>query len=131
MAKILLVDDEADVCDFMFKFFEERNFEVLSAISGDEALLIIKRDHPDITLLDIRMKGRNGIEILREIKNIDNGAKVIMVTCVNDAKEMTRAKDLGAVAYVTKPLVLNDLMEVVLRNMGRRYNFFNFRRKYW
>ena len=130
MAILLLVDDEVDVCDFMFRFFEERNFEVSSAVSGDEALLIIKRDRPDIILLDIRMKGKNGMETLREIKEIDNGAKVVMVTCVNDAEEMTRAKDLGAVAYMTKPLVLSDLMEVVLRNMGRRRNLFNFRREH-
>ncbi len=130
MAKILLVDDEIDVCDFMFRFFEERNFEVSSAITGDEALLTIKRDRPDIILLDIRMKGGDGIEILREIKKIDSGAKVVMVTCVNDTEEMARAKDLGAVAYITKPLVLSDLMEVVLRNMGRRHNLFNLRRKH-
>lgn len=130
MARILLVDDEIDVCDFMSRFFEERNFEVSSAASGEEALLAVTRDRPDVILLDIRMKDKNGMEVLKEIKEIDSGAKVIMVTCVDDAEQMTKAKDMGAAAYITKPLVLSDLMEIVLRNVGRRRNFFNFRRRH-
>jgi DNA-binding response OmpR family regulator len=128
MTKILLVDDEIDVCDFMLRFFEERNFEVFSATSGNEAMLIIERDRPDIILLDIRMKDKDGMEILRSIKNINAEAKVVMVTCVNDEREMAKAKDLGASAYITKPLILGDLMEVVLSNLGGRRNFFHFGR---
>lgn len=130
MTKILLVDDETDVCDFMLRFFEERNFQVLSAASGNEALLIVKKDRPDIILLDIRMKDKDGIEVLKEIKTINGDAKVVMVTCVDDAEAMARAKSLGAAAYITKPLVLSDLMEVVLRNLGARRNFFDLRRNF-
>lgn len=129
MVKILLVDDEADVCNFMTRFFEERNFETFSATSGSEALRIVEEDRPDIILLDIKMKERDGIEVLKEIRNINRDAKIVMVTCVEDAEAMKAAKNLGAAAYITKPLVLNDLMEVVLRNLGRRRTFFNFRRK--
>ena len=112
----------------MLRFFEERNFEVFSATSGNDALLAFKKNSPDIILLDIRMKDRDGIEILKEIRKMNRDAKVVMVTCVNDTEEMTLAKSLGASAYMTKPLILSDLMEVVLRNLGRRRNFFNFRR---
>ncbi|MDD5680281.1 MAG: response regulator [Candidatus Omnitrophica bacterium] len=128
MKKILLVDDEADVCNFMMRFFEERNFEAFSATSGNEALRILEKDRPDIILLDIKMKDRDGMEILKEIKNINKDAKVVMVTCVDDTEAMKRAKDLGAAAYITKPLVLSDLMEIVLRNLSRSRSFFSFRR---
>ncbi len=129
MVKILLVDDEADVCDFMLRFFGERNFEVLSATNASEALLIAKRDRPDIVLLDIRMKDRDGMEILKEIRTMNSDAKVVMVTCVDDAETAKKAKALGAADYVTKPLVLSDLMDVVLRNLGKRRSFFSFRRR--
>ncbi len=129
MVKILLVDDEADVCDFMLRFFEERNFEVFSATSGGEALLIAKKDRPDIVLLDIRMKDSDGMEILKEIRLINSDTKVVMVTCVDDAETAKKAKTLGAAAYVTKPLVLSDLMDVVLRNLGKHRSFFNLRRR--
>jgi len=128
MTKILLVDDEIDVCDFMLRFFEERNFEVSSATNGNDALLMMEENRPDIILLDIRMKDRDGIEILKEMRNINGDAKVVMVTCVDDAEAMKEAKNLGAAAYITKPLVLSDLMEVVLRNLGGRRSFFNLRR---
>lgn len=128
MTKILLVDDEIDVCDFMLRFFEERNFEVSSATNGNDALLMMEENRPDIILLDIRMKDRDGIEILKEMRNINGDAKVVMVTCVDDAEMMKKAKNLGAAAYITKPLVLSDLMEVVLRNLGGRRSFFNLRR---
>ena len=55
MVKILIVDDERDVCDFVKNFFEERGFEVLTASNGKEALPIAEKEEPLIVLLDIRM----------------------------------------------------------------------------
>ena len=130
MAKILLVDDEWDVCDFMLRFFEERHFEVFTAMSGSDALLSAERARPNIILLDIRMKDMSGIEVLKRIKRINIDTRVVMVTCVDDIEAMKEAKDLGAAAYITKPLVLNDLMEVVLGSLGRHRNFFNFGRHF-
>ena len=130
MTRILLVDDEWDVCDFMMRFFEERNFEVLTAQSGSDAISIAEKARPNIILLDIRMKDMSGIEVLKGIKRINSDSKVVMVTCVDDLGAMKEAKDLGAAAYITKPLVLNDLMEVVLGSLGRHRNFFNFGRHF-
>ncbi len=129
MTRILLVDDEWDVCDFMLRFFEERNFEVFTAQNGSDALLITKRNRPNIILLDIRMKNMDGMAVLKGIKRINTDAKVVMVTCVDDIEAMKEAKGLGAAAYITKPLVLNDLMEVVLGSLGQRRNFFNLGRR--
>ncbi|MBU4375989.1 MAG: response regulator [Candidatus Omnitrophica bacterium] len=128
MTRILLVDDEWDVCDFMMRFFAERNFEVFTATNGSDAILIAERDKPHIALLDIRMKDMSGIEVLKKIRRINKNLKVVMVTCVSDLEAMKEAKSLGATAYITKPLVLANLMEVVMSNLGRRRNFFNFGR---
>lgn len=130
MTKILLVDDEWDVCDFMLRFFKERNFEVFTAQNGIDALSIAEKDRPNIVLLDLRMKDMSGMEVLKGIRRINADARVVMVTCVQDVEAMKEAKDLGAVAYITKPLVLNNLMEIVLGSLGRQRNFFNFGRRF-
>lgn len=114
MIKILVVDDEIDVCDFVKNFFQERNFRVFTALNGEEALRVVRKESPSIILLDIRMKEIDGIEVLRKIRKIDKDVKVIMVTAVVEQEKMDAAKKLGAAKYVTKPLVLGDLEATVM-----------------
>jgi len=109
MRKILVVDDEIDVCDFVKNFFEERAFRVYTALNGQEALRIVKKEKPHLILLDIRMKGMDGIETLKKIREVNKDVKVIMVTAVEDQEKMDNACKLGACEYITKPLVLEDL----------------------
>ena len=114
MVKILIVDDERDVCDFVKNFFEERGFEVLTASNGKEALPIAEKEEPLIVLLDIRMPEMGGLETLRQIKQKRPDDKIIMVTCVDDLDKMEEAKRLGADGYITKPLVLDELVRAVM-----------------
>lgn len=113
MKKILIVDDEHNICDFMKNFFQERNFEVFTALNGEEALSIVKKESPNVVLLDIKMKGMDGIATLKHMKEIDRNLKVIMVTALEDQDKMNEASRLGAMDYITKPLVLDYLEEVV------------------
>lgn len=114
MKKILVVDDEIDICDFVKNFFEERDFIVFTALNGSEAVRIVKKDKPDIILLDVRMKEMDGIETLKKIRNVDKEVKVIMVTAVEEQEKMDAARKLGASEYITKPLVLEQLEAAVL-----------------
>ena len=114
MTKILIVDDEIDVCDFVKYFFEERDFQVFTALSGNEALRIVRREKPQIVLLDIRMRGIDGIETLKRIRQIDKDVKVIMVTAVEEQDKMDAARQFGATEYITKPLVLEELEATVV-----------------
>ena len=113
MRKILIVDDEIDVCDFVKHFFEERNFQTFTALSGEEALRILKKEKPDMVLLDIRMKKMDGIETLKKLREIDKDVKVIMVTAVDDHDKVEACNKLGVSKYVTKPLVLEELERTV------------------
>ncbi|MDD5495530.1 MAG: response regulator [Candidatus Omnitrophica bacterium] len=113
MPKLLVVDDEHDICDFVKNFFQERGFEVFTASNGDEALAMVKEDKPDIVLLDVKMKGMDGIAALKHIKDIDRSLKVIMVTALEDQDKMVEASKLGACDYITKPLVLDHLEQTV------------------
>lgn len=122
MAKILVVDDEVDVCDFVKNFFEERNFEVITALGGVDALRVVKKEKPQIVLLDIRMKDMDGIETLKKIREADKKTRVIMVTAVEDQDKMDAAYKLGARGYITKPLVLEELEQTVLNHAKEAKN---------
>lgn len=99
---------------FFYEFFTVRNYEVFSALSGKEAIEIVKKERPRIILLDINMRGMDGIETLKRIREIDKESAIIMVTGVKDDDTMRRAKELGADDYITKPLSLEYLDKVVL-----------------
>lgn len=117
MHKLLVVDDEHDICDFVKIFFNERGFQVFSALNGDEALSIVKKEKPEIVLLDIRMKGMDGVAVLKHIKEVDKSIKIIMVTALEDQDKMNEAYKLGACDYITKPLVLDYLEQAVVKNL--------------
>ena len=117
MHKLLVVDDENDICDFVKTFFKDRGFHVFTALNGEEALSIAKKDRPDIVLLDIRMKGMDGLAALKHIKEFDRSIKIIMVTALEDQDKMHEAYKLGACDYITKPLILDYLEQTVLKNL--------------
>lgn len=113
MVKILVVDDEKDICDFVKNFFGLRGYEVYTALNGEDAVKIAEREDPLIVLQDIIMPGIDGIETLKRIKKKRPNNRVIMVTCVDDMDKIKQAKELGADGYITKPLVLDDLVKAV------------------
>ena len=107
--KMLVVDDEDEICDFLKTFFEERNYEVRTANSGETAMVALGKQVPQVILLDIHMPGMDGMSALREIKNKFPGIKVIMVTALETREKIEEALRLGADNYITKPLSLEYL----------------------
>lgn len=117
MQKILIVDDEQDICEFVKNFFQERGYEVLTAADGEQALEITKKVSPELVLLDIKMKGMDGIATLKHIKEMNKNQKVIMVTALDDQDKISEACKLGACEYITKPLILDHLEQTVEKIM--------------
>ena len=113
MRKILVVDDEHDICDFVRNFFQERGFEVFTALSGEDALIVAKKENPGAILLDIKMKGMDGIATLKHLKEMNRELKIIMVTALEDQDRIDEAWRLGASDYITKPLMLDYLEQAV------------------
>ncbi|MDD5040644.1 MAG: response regulator [Candidatus Omnitrophica bacterium] len=113
MLKLLVVDDEVDICDFVRSFFKERNFEVFVAYNGKKAIETIEKEKPDIVLLDMNMPGMTGLEALRELRQQGNQIKTIMVTAVDEPDKIEEAKKHGVVEYITKPLLLEQLERTV------------------
>lgn len=114
MAKILVVDDEHDVCDMLEKFLTLKGYEVYTALSGREALDLVKKKKPHIVLLDIRMPEMNGLECLERIKEIDTEIGVIMITAIKQEEVGKKAMELGAYDYITKPLSLQYLQDCLM-----------------
>ena len=100
-------------------FFEERLYEVVVATSGEEALEKIGRENPQVILLDIKMPGKDGIEVLREVKKKYPKMKVIMVTAVETSDKIEQAIKLGADNYITKPLSLEYLEQDVQEKIAK------------
>ncbi len=113
MAKLLVVDDEIEICEFLKGFFQDRGYQVTTARSGEEAIAAIERERPDLMLLDIKMPGKDGIEVLREVKGRYPAVRVIMVTALETSEKIDQALRLGADNYTTKPLSLDYLEQDV------------------
>ena len=119
MKKLLVVDDEKEICEFLQAFFEERDFEVSTAYSGESALKDIERFAPQIVLLDIHMPGMDGLAVLKYIKENYPQIKVIMVTAIETRERIEEAMRLGADNYITKPLSLEYLEKDVQEKIAQ------------
>lgn len=117
MIKLLTVDDELDVRDFIKDFFSMRGYTVLVALNGKEAISIIKKEKPRIVFLDIIMPDINGLEVLKQIKEFDPTIKVIMVTVADDRETREKAQQLGADEFIKKPFSKRYLEEVVIQKV--------------
>ena len=115
--KLLIVDDEIEICDFLKSFFEERNFDVKTASSGQAALDMTEQFKPNVLLLDIKMPGMDGVQVLGNVKKKYPRTKVIMVTALETRDKIEECLRLGADNYITKPLSLeyleNDVREKI------------------
>jgi DNA-binding response OmpR family regulator len=105
-ALVLVVDDDPATVELLRDFLVAKGYEVLTAADGAEALRTVKAERPHLLLLDVMMPKLDGLEVLRQVKAIDPGVGVIMVTGVNEEAIGRQAMALGAFDYIVKPLDL-------------------------
>ena len=113
MARVLVVDDEPDAIDLLRQFLMAKGYEVLAASNGEEALRKVKEDRPHLILLDVRMPKMSGLEVLKQVREIDHEVGIIMVLEVNEEETGREALRMGAFDYITKPLDF-DYLERIL-----------------
>src|SRR3989338_6279988 len=118
MVKLLVADDETKIAKILETFFKERGYEVFLAHDGTSALECIRRERPHLILLDLRMPGPSGIDVLKAAKELDATIKVIIITALDDQQLMTQARELGASDYVIKPFSLDYLQNEVLAKIN-------------
>lgn len=119
MKNMLVVDDEAEICDFLKTYFEEREFNVRTAGTGVAALKAVDQEPPHVVLLDLHMPGLDGMQVLKQIKEKHPGVKVIMVTALETRDKIEEAMRLGADNYITKPLSLEYLEKDVQQKIAQ------------
>ena len=117
MIKILVVDDEPGICDVIQKTFSFIGFSVFTATDTKKAGRLLKKEKPKIVFLDILMKGAEGLELLKEIKQEDPSVIVIMVTAMKDEATRAKAMEFGADEFITKPFSHNYLRDVVVQKI--------------
>lgn len=118
--KILLVDDEADFVETMTKRFGIRKMPVTSASSGAEALQLVEAQDYDVVILDVRMPGMDGLEVLRQIRLKRPLTEVIMLTGHASLEAGMQGMSLGAYDYVLKPADFDELLDKVRRAAERK-----------
>lgn len=106
---VLIVDDEQVICDLLVEELSESGLKCYSVIDGKSALEKIKTESFDLVLLDIRLPGMSGIELLRELWLNHSDVPIIMITAVNDIDTAVEAMKLGAVDYIVKPFDLEKV----------------------
>src|ERR1035437_9073372 len=120
LTKILLVDDEQDILDFLSYNLEKEGFQVDTATNGKDAISKAAKQIPDLIVLDVMMPDMDGIETCREIRNIESLKNVLIafLTARNEDYSQIAGFDVGADDYITKPLrprVLISRIKALLR----------------
>ena len=116
-AKILTIDDEVEFTNMIAEYFGVRGYEVLVASRGVKGIEIIRNEKPDVVLIDLKMPGIDGDQIVDQLKRIHPQAKSIIITAfIDEGKTKRRLENEGVYAYFEKPLSsLKDLEAVVER----------------
>ena len=117
--KILVVDDEEEVCKLTQEFLSKQNYKVFAAKNQTEAMDLVKKHRPQLVLLDIRLGEESGMEVLRLTKEFDQNIKVVMVTALDDMDNIRQAKALGADDYLTKPFTTSYLNDFILQKISQ------------
>jgi two-component system response regulator CpxR len=114
-SKVLLVDDEREFVQTLSERLLMRDMGSAVAYDGESALQLIKEDEPDVMILDLRMPGIDGIEVLRRVKKSNPEVEVIILTGHGSEADREICMDLGAFAYLQKPVDIDELSETIKR----------------
>jgi len=118
--RILVVDDDAALRSALVRFLSNQGFSVSAAGNGPEALKLIGNGGIALVLLDIRMPGMSGIDVVPEALHADPDLAILMLSALTDATSAAICMQRGAIDYLTKPIELNDLSKAIQRALRKR-----------
>lgn len=111
--KLLIVDDQFGIRILLNEVFNKEGYQTFQAANGLQALEVVKEHSPDLVLLDMKIPGMDGIEILKRMKKIEPDIKVIIMTAYGELDMIQEAKDLGALTHFAKPFDIDDIRAAV------------------
>ncbi|MCB4791754.1 MAG: response regulator [Elusimicrobia bacterium] len=118
--RILIVDDDAPVLDFLGMFFESLQHEAIKSNTYKDALKSLVKEQPDLVLLDIRMSEKDGLAIFKEMREIDRDVPIAMITAFKDAERIIEAFRLGAIDCLLKPFNIDYIVTSLLPRVRLR-----------
>jgi DNA-binding NtrC family response regulator len=118
--KVLVVDDEEDFLKTISERLELRDMKPEVAMNGEQALKKVEEEEPTVMILDLRMPGMDGLDVLRQVKKAYPKTQVIILTGRGTKKDEEQARKLGAFAYLQKPVEMDTLVETV-RNAHQKF----------
>ena len=110
---VLVVDDEPIVRESIRDWLKDAGYQVVTAETGEAALELVKKQDFSVVILDVRLPGRTGISILREVKALKPQLKSIIITAYPATELAEEAKELGAIDYLIKPIAPDDLERLI------------------
>ncbi|MGY4688388.1 response regulator [Salibacterium sp. K-3] len=115
MKKILIVDDQYGIRVLLQEILQKEGHYILQASNGSRALELLKEEHPDLVLLDMKIPGMDGVEILqkRAEQGLAPGTSVILMTAYGELSMMQEAEQLGASSYISKPFDIDQVREEI------------------
>ncbi|TVQ14340.1 MAG: sigma-54-dependent Fis family transcriptional regulator [Bacteroidetes bacterium] len=120
MAKVLIVDDDVNFCVILKSYLGRKGYEADEAYTCNDALRLLQKNGYDVVLTDFRLPDKNGLELLKEIKDKNSDAVVILMTAYADIRMAVKAIKLGAFEYVTKPVNPEEILMYIKKGMGRQ-----------
>jgi DNA-binding NtrC family response regulator len=113
LVRILIVDDEPAICNVFEEFLAQEGYDIDTAYSGEEALEILTAQRHDLVLLDLKMPGMGGLEVLKEIRKRSYQVGVVVITGVHDLDLAREVQKQGALDYLNKPIDLKLIASTV------------------
>lgn len=111
--KILIVDDQFGIRVLLQEVLRREGYAIFQAPNGPTALELVRTENPDLVLLDMKIPGMDGLEILRNIRKLELDTKVIMMTAYGELDLIQEAMEMGALAHFTKPFDIDELRQAV------------------
>ena len=111
--KILIVDDQFGIRILLNEVLQKEGYNIFQAANGIQAQEIAKKHSLDLVLLDMKIPGMDGIEILRRMKKIEPNIRVIIMTAYGELDMIQEARELGALAHFAKPFDISDIRQAV------------------
>ena len=118
MKRILIIDDDMDMCNLLGRFLQKKGFETDASHTGNKGIAKFKESKFDVVLCDFRLGDKEGREVLKEIKQADPHAIVIIITGYSDIKTAVDVIKAGAFDYITKPLIPEEVLNVIGRALA-------------
>jgi two-component system response regulator RegA len=115
-ASILVVDDESLFRERLGRAFEKREYQVFLAANYDEAMALIQQEKPDMAVVDMKMPGKSGLDLIKDGLAVHPDLQIVVLTGYGSIATATEAVRLGALSYLPKPADVDDILKAFAQN---------------